>query len=81
MSCEVPIVAAVNGPAVGLGATLVLLCDLVVASSRAELAFVSFGDFPLSQSLRPPVSYVDHDPRAIGRAAMRRVLEAVRGLP
>lgn len=38
MSCEVPIVAAVNGPAVGLGATLVLLCDLVV---MAEDAFLS----------------------------------------
>ena len=33
-----PIVAAVNGPAVGLGATLVSLCDFVVMSSTAFLS-------------------------------------------
>jgi LacI family transcriptional regulator len=50
-------------------------------ADRADLAFISFGDFPLSQSLRPPVTYVDHDPRAIGRAAMRRVLDNLGGDP
>jgi enoyl-CoA hydratase len=38
VSCEVPVVAAVNGPAVGLGATLALLCDLVVISNTAYIA-------------------------------------------
>jgi enoyl-CoA hydratase len=33
-----PVVAAVNGPAVGLGASLVALCDLAVASEKAYLA-------------------------------------------
>lgn len=37
LSCEVPVVAAVNGPAVGLGATLAVLCDLVVISSDAYI--------------------------------------------
>ncbi|SED02104.1 enoyl-CoA hydratase/isomerase family protein [Rhodococcus koreensis] len=33
-----PIVAAVNGPAMGLGATLALLCDVVFASDQAKFA-------------------------------------------
>jgi enoyl-CoA hydratase len=37
ISCEVPVVAAVNGPAVGLGASLAVLCDLVVMSEESYL--------------------------------------------
>jgi enoyl-CoA hydratase len=33
--CRVPIIAAVNGPAVGLGCTLALLSDIVLASPSA----------------------------------------------
>ncbi|MFF0366435.1 enoyl-CoA hydratase/isomerase family protein [Micromonospora sp. NPDC005087] len=36
--CPLPIVAAVNGPAVGLGCTLAVLSDLVVMSERAYLS-------------------------------------------
>ena len=37
LDVEVPIVAALNGSAAGLGASVVLLCDLVVMSERAVI--------------------------------------------
>ena len=37
LDCEKPIVAAVNGAAAGLGATVALLCDVVVASKNARI--------------------------------------------
>ncbi len=43
-----PVVAAVNGPAVGIGCSLALACDLVLASESAffSLAFVDIGLMP-----------------------------------
>ena len=38
LDLEVPIVAAVNGPAVGLGASIALLCDVVFMADTATLA-------------------------------------------
>lgn len=38
LEVEVPIVAAVNGVAVGLGATIALLCDMIYASPAARFA-------------------------------------------
>ncbi len=38
ISCELPVVAAVNGPAVGIGATLALLSDLVVIADDTYIA-------------------------------------------
>jgi enoyl-CoA hydratase len=38
VQCRVPVVAAVNGPAVGLGCSLVALSDIVFMSSEAHLA-------------------------------------------
>lgn len=45
---EKPVVAAVNGPAVGIGASLAFACDLVVAAESAyfNLAFVNIGLMP-----------------------------------
>jgi 2-(1,2-epoxy-1,2-dihydrophenyl)acetyl-CoA isomerase len=45
---EKPVVAAVNGPAVGIGASLALSCDLVLAAESAYfgLAFVHIGLMP-----------------------------------
>jgi len=38
LDVEIPIVAAVNGPAVGLGASLVLLCDVIYMADTASIA-------------------------------------------
>lgn len=37
LDLEKPLVGKINGPAVGLGATIALLCDVVVASDRARI--------------------------------------------
>jgi 2-(1,2-epoxy-1,2-dihydrophenyl)acetyl-CoA isomerase len=43
-----PVVASVNGPAVGIGCSLALCCDLIVAAESAYflLAFVNIGLVP-----------------------------------
>jgi len=38
LDVEVPIVVAVNGPAVGLGASIALLCDVIFAADTASFA-------------------------------------------
>lgn len=46
--CELPSIAAVNGPAVGLGCDLAALCDIRIASESARFAstFVALGIIP-----------------------------------
>jgi 2-(1,2-epoxy-1,2-dihydrophenyl)acetyl-CoA isomerase len=48
LDCQKPVVAAVNGTAAGIGAHLVLACDLVVASEEASFieVFVRRGILP-----------------------------------
>ena len=47
-NCEVPVVAAVNGPAIGAGCDLAVMCDLRIASTAARFAesFVKVGLIP-----------------------------------
>lgn len=48
LNCDKPVVAAVTGPAVGIGVTMLLHCDLVYLSDQAQLLlpFVSLGLVP-----------------------------------
>jgi enoyl-CoA hydratase/carnithine racemase len=47
-ACDKPLLAAVNGLAVGIGSTLLLYCDLVIAaeSARFRLPFTALGLVP-----------------------------------
>jgi 2-(1,2-epoxy-1,2-dihydrophenyl)acetyl-CoA isomerase len=76
-----PVVAAVNGPAVGIGCSLALACDLIMAAESAffGLAFVNIGLMPDggSTALVPPAV---GKARAFQMALLGERVEAPRAL-
>ncbi len=60
---EVPTIAAVNGPAIGAGCDLALMCDMRIASDRAK-----FGETFLNVGLIPGDGGAYFLPRIIGMA-------------
>ncbi len=60
-NCDVPLIAAVNGPAVGVGLLLALFCDIRVASESAK-----FGAFWIKQGVSPGPGACTFLPRIIG---------------
>lgn len=68
-STSVPVVAAVHGPAVGVGATMLLHCDHVVAAEDAVLQFPFVG-----MALVPEAGSTLLLPRAVGRLRAAEIL-------
>ncbi len=60
---EVPIIAAVNGPAIGAGCDLTLMCDMRIASKKAK-----FGETFLNVGIIPGDGGAYFLPRVVGMA-------------
>jgi LacI family transcriptional regulator len=55
----------------------IAVIPLLKAMNRSELAFISFGDFPLASALTPALSVVDQDPVAVGQLAATRLFDRI----
>lgn len=47
---------------------------------RTDIAFVSFGDFEMSDVVEPKVTVIDHSPRDLGRLAIDRLMTKIDGV-
>ena len=51
------------------------LIPVLQSIGRTDIALVGFGDFPLSGSVRPPISFIEQDPVRLGRTAALRLFQ------
>jgi LacI family transcriptional regulator len=76
-------VLALKDPATAvLSANAVASLDVVNelhSTSRTDIAFVGFDDFPMAGALTPPVTVARQDPALMGRTAMELLLKRIRG--
>jgi enoyl-CoA hydratase/carnithine racemase len=61
LECDKPVIAAVNGPAVGWGMDLTLFCDIRIASERAK-----FGELFIKRGLVADMGGLWRLPRVVG---------------
>ena len=47
------------------------------AARRPDIALVGFGDFPMADSLTPPVTVIDQDPTQLGTIAATRLFQRI----
>lgn len=58
-------------------ATSMRVVPYLHATGRTDLAFISFGDFPMADVLMPSVTVVDQQPAALGRLAATRLFDRI----
>ncbi|MGI8927097.1 MAG: enoyl-CoA hydratase/isomerase family protein [Tepidiformaceae bacterium] len=69
LNCDKPTIAAVNGPAVGWGMDLALMCDIRIASERAK-----FGELFIKRGLVADLGGLWRLPLAVGPAKAAELL-------
>ena len=73
MECDKPVIAAVNGPALGAGLELVIACDIILASENAvfglpEIDIGLMGGARHAMRAVPAFAGPPHDPDRLSRA-------------
>ncbi len=69
LECDRPVIAAVNGPAVGWGMDLTLFCDIRIASERAR-----FGELFVKRGLVADIGGLWRLPQAVGPSKAAELL-------
>lgn len=69
LECDRPVIAAVNGAAVGWGMDLTLFCDIRIASERAK-----FGELFIKRGLISDIGGLGHLPQIVGPSKAAELL-------